>query len=70
MRGITKEKKITNKRVILFQNIKKNRFDAVQKVFSFMQEIWTVVYNVYSRIKKNSCVYVYMCIDGERRKKH
>ena len=33
---MTKEKNMINKRVTLFQNIRKDRFDIVQKGFSFM----------------------------------
>ena len=33
---MTKEKNMINKRVTLFQNIRKDRFDIAQKGFSFM----------------------------------
>ena len=33
---MTKEKNMINKRVTLFQNIRKDRFDIGQKGFSFM----------------------------------
>ena len=36
LHGIAKEKNIINKRVTLFQNMRKDRFDVVQKKFSFM----------------------------------
>ena len=41
-RAITKEKKFTNKRVILFTIIRKHSFDVISNDFSFVKVIWTV----------------------------